>query len=152
MTDDGTVGGAVDLVDVLDDAPLWAPASWPASFDPVEAPGYRIDAAGLDLVVGAGRVVQSATGDVALTLPRAATAGQAYVVVAAGGLNTFEALDAAYAAGTPVAIGNVPAEALELVGRALDGAAIRTIIIANIQAGVAAYQAFELTFHPADAG
>jgi hypothetical protein len=120
-----------------------------SSVSTVEAPGHAINTDGLDLLVNSGQVVQSASGTVAVTLPMDATAGQTYVVVNASGLDTYEELDAAYNGGIPVAIGDVPAAAFELEGEDLDGSVIRTLIIANIQEGVAAYQAFEITFHPA---
>jgi hypothetical protein len=120
-----------------------------SSLSTVEAPGHAINTDGLDLLVNSGQVVQSASGNVAVTLPMDAIAGQTYVVVDASGLDTYEELDAAYNGGIPVAIGDVPAAAFDLAGEDLDGSVIRTLIIANIQEGVAAYQAFEITFHPA---
>jgi hypothetical protein len=75
------------------------------------------------------------------------------VVVDAVGLDTYAELDAAYIAGTPAAIGApIPAADFTLVGEDLDAATVkRTLILANIEGGVASYQAFEITFHPAPA-
>lgn len=120
-----------------------------ATASAVQSPGHAINTGPLVILVNSEQVVQSATGSVNLSLPMGATAGQTYVVADASGLDTFAELDAAYEAGTPAAIGNVPAADFTLEGEDLDAPVIRTLIIANIQEGVPAYQAFEITFHPA---
>lgn len=113
----------------------------------VQAPDYTIDTAGLLILVNSEQVVESATGSIDLTAGM--TVGQSYVVVDAADLDTYAELDDAFTMGTPVAIGDPPASAFSLVGEDLDTATVRTLIIANIDEGVAAYQAFEITFHPA---
>lgn len=117
--------------------------------DSVQAPQYSIDTSGLLVLVNSEQVVQSATGSIDLSLGMGAVAGQSYMVLDASGLDTFAELDAAFIMGTPVAIGDPPASDFTLVGEDLDAPVVRTLIIANIQEGVAAYQAFEITFHPA---
>lgn len=119
-----------------------------AEGDSVSAPNYTIDPDALDVLADADQVVVSATGGVALTA--GSVAGQTYVVADATGLDTYPELDAAYLAGTPAAIGaSVPASAFTLSGEDLDTLPKRTLILANIESGVASYQAFEITFHPA---
>jgi len=116
----------------------------------VQAPEYSIDTSGLTILVDDDQEVQSATGSMPLSLAMGAVAGQSYMVLAQSGLDTFAELDAAWNAGAPSAIGaSVPAADFSLVGQDLDNPTIRTLIIANISEGVAAYQAFEITFHPA---
>lgn len=136
-------------LDVGDGAADFEVVESSASASSVQAPDYSIDTGPLVILVNSEQVVQSASGTIDLALAMGATAGQTYVVVDATGLDTFAELDSAYDAGTPAAIGNVPAAALSLVGEDLDSPVVRTLIIANIQEGVAAYQAFEITFHPA---
>jgi hypothetical protein len=115
----------------------------------VDSPNYTIDPDSLILLVDSDQVVESASGNVGLTAGM--VTGQTYVVTESIGLDTYAEIDAAYIAGTPAAIGaNIPASAFDLVGEDLDAAAVkRTLIFANIEEGVAAYQAFEITFHAA---
>jgi hypothetical protein len=117
----------------------------------VAAPDYTLDVDGLAVLTDAGDIVQSVSGTAALT--EVLVAGQEYVVVAAAGLFTYAAIDAAYLAGTPAAITpTIPAAAFTLVGATLTGGTtVRTLIVANTNAGdgVASYQAFEVTFYPA---
>lgn len=115
----------------------------------VPAPDYRLDTSGLLLLTDADDVVQSATG--AATLTAGLVTGQRYVVASAAGLNTHAALDGAYLAGADAPLtASLPAAVFALVGIDLTGSQVRTLIIANLAAGVRSYQAFEITFHPAD--
>jgi hypothetical protein len=119
-----------------------------ASDSSILPPDYAIDLSGLDLIVDSDQVVVSATGDIALTA--GVVTGQRYVVVEASGLDTFAELDAAYIAGTDAALtATLPAADFTLVGEDLSTPKLRTLIIANTENNVAAYQAFEITFHPA---
>lgn len=117
--------------------------------DSVTVPNYTIEPDDLDVVVDAGQIVQSTTGSVTLT--PGSQVGQTFVVVDASGLDTYAELDAAYIAGVDAPImGNaIPAAAFTLVTEDLDTLPIRTLIIANTENGVASYQAFAITFHPA---
>lgn len=116
--------------------------------DSVSAPDYMIDPDGLNIIVDTDQIVVSATGSVGLTA--GAVTGQNYVVVDAVGLDTYAELDAAFTGDTPAALGaSIPAAKFNLVGEDLDVATKRTLIIANTEFGVASYQAFEITFHPA---
>ena len=119
--------------------------------DSVSVPDYTIDPDTLTLLTDTDQIVQSAGGGVDLTA--GAVAAQTYVVVDASGLDTYAELDDAYTGATPAAIADpVPAAAFDLVGEDLDAGAVkRTIILANIESGVASYQAFEITFNPAPA-
>lgn len=119
-----------------------------AEGDSVSAPNYMFDPSGLVIVTDAGDIVQSASGTAALTA--GSVTGQRYVVADASGLDTYAELDAAYIAGTDVAIAaTIPASAFTLVGEDLTTPQIRTLIIANTESGVASYQSFEITFNPA---
>lgn len=120
-----------------------------AGGDSVSVPNNVIDADGLMLLTDTDQIVQSSSGSVGLT--PGLVPGQTYVVVDAVGLDTYAELDAAYIAGTPATIGmSIPAVDFTLDGEDLDAAAVkRTLIFANIENGVASYQAFEITFHPA---
>lgn len=116
--------------------------------DSVTVPDYAIEPDDLDVIVDEDQIVQAASGGVTLTA--GAQTGQTFVVADAAGLDTYAELDAAYLAGTPAAIGaSIPASAFTLVAEDLDDLPIRTLILANIENGVASYQSFEITFHPA---
>lgn len=118
--------------------------------DSVAAPNFVIDPDDLMLLTDTNQIVQSATGGITFV---SGTIGQTYVVVDAVGLDTYAELDAAYLGGTPAAIGaSAPAADFTLVGEDLDAAPVqRTLILANIEDGVASYQSFEITFQPAPA-
>lgn len=118
--------------------------------DSVAAPNYVIDPDDLMLLTDTDQIVQSAAGGVTFV---SGTIGQTYAVVDAVGLDTYAEIDAAYLGATPAAIGaSAPAADFTLVGEDLDAAAVkRTLIVANIENGVASYQAFEITFNPAPA-
>jgi hypothetical protein len=74
--------------------------------------------------------------------------GQTYVVVSAGGLGTYEALDEAFVLATEVELtASIAADAFELVGYELNAPQTRTLIIANAANEVRSYQAFEIAFH-----
>jgi hypothetical protein len=118
----------------------------------VTAPNYTIDfvSDAFTVLTDAGDVVTSVSGKVDLT--DGSTTGSAYVVdvgtLAAS--PTFAEIDAAYAAGTPVAIGGanpqINASAFSLVGVDLTTSAVRTILIKRVVSGVSAYQTFKVTF------
>lgn len=155
----GSVSFAADFVLTVlySDDPSLATDDSTADFEVVEssaaegsvlAPDYTIDLSGLDVIVDSDQVVVSATGSVALTA--GAVTGQRYVVADATGLDTFAELDAAYIAGTDAALtSTLPAADFTLVGEDLSTPQKRTLIIANTANNVTAYQAFEITFHPA---
>ena len=76
--------------------------------------------------------------------------GQDYIVVAGAVGGTYAELDAAFAGGTTSALVlAIPAADFALVGTDLTANQVRTLIIANTQDGVASYEAFTITFHPA---
>ena len=140
-----------------DDPALAADADKDATFeviqsaaegDSVSAPDYTIDMAGLSFGTDAEDVVQSSSGSVAVTA--GIFAGQTYVVVEGGGLDSYEDLDVAFNLGSPAAIGaTIPAAAFTLDGEDLTTPLLRTLIFANIESGVASYERFEITFNPA---
>jgi hypothetical protein len=114
----------------------------------VLAPDYLLSAGGLLVLTGIDGVVSSATGEAVLTA--GGVTGQGYVVVEAGGLDTYAEIDAAFAAGTKHALVlEIPAADFTLVGTDLTATQVRTLIIANTQDGVASYEAFAITFRPA---
>lgn len=120
-----------------------------AAAESVDAPNFALDVAGLLVWTDVNDVVQSVTGTA--DLAAGSVTGQRYVVVNAAGLDTYAKLDAAYSAGTDAALTlAIPTGDFTLVGADLTGSTtVRTLIIANILDGVAAYQAFAITFHPA---
>lgn len=116
----------------------------------VVAPDYTLDVSGLAVLTDAGDVVQSVTGTADLT--EVLVTGQLYAVVEAAGLYTYAAIDAAFIAATQTALTlTIPAADFTLVAADLTaGTTVRTLIVANTSTdGVASYQAFEITFHPA---
>ena len=117
----------------------------------VQAPNYTLSVAGLIVRTDVGDVVQTVTGTANLTAGTVPVLGQQYVVVNAAGLLTYAAIDAAFIAGTkaPLVLA-IPAVDFTLVGADLTaGTTVRTLIVANTVTGVASYEAFAITFHPA---
>jgi hypothetical protein len=111
----------------------------------VAAPDYALDTTGLMIVTDAHDVVQAATGSAALS--SGAVVGQRYVVVDAAALTTYAALDKAFISAAGAALTPaIPAAAFALVGADLTTPQARTLILANIETGVASYQSFEVTF------
>ena len=118
-----------------------------ATADVVPAPDDTIDVTGLRVLTDAHDVVQSATGEA--RLHAGAVPGEVYVVVARGGLVTYDALHAAFTAATPHTLGDVvPASEFTLEDADLTTPVQRTLVIAHI-ANVPSYQAFAITFHAA---
>ena len=71
-------------------------------------------------------------------------------MVAAAGLTSYAAIDAAYIAGADVALtGSVPIGDFSLVASDLTASQVRTLIVAAISNGVNSYQVFQITFSPA---
>jgi hypothetical protein len=114
----------------------------------VPAPDYLLSVGGLMVLTGVDGVVSSAAGAAVLTAGD--VTGQWYVVAKAGGLGTYAAIDAAFAAGTrKELVLAIPAADFMLVGTDLTATQVRTLIIANAQNGVTSYEAFTITFYPA---
>jgi hypothetical protein len=112
----------------------------------VEAPDYMLDASTIVLLADADDVVQSATGSAVLHVGR--VTGQSYVVVAAADLDSYAALDEAFASANKTALTlSIPVAAFTLLQVDLTTPQVRTLIVANISEGVPSYQAFEVTFH-----
>ena len=114
----------------------------------VPAPDYLLSVSGLRVLTGVDGIVSSATGEAVLTA--GGVTGKWYVVVEAGGLDWYAAIDAAFAAGADHALVlAIPAADFMLVGADLTATQVRTLIVANTRDGIASYQAFTITFHPA---
>lgn len=114
----------------------------------VDAPDYSLDASTLRLRADFGDVVQSATGNARLI--DGSVTGQRYVVLDAAALNTYAKLDAAFRAAVQSPLTpDIPAAAFTLQHVDLTTPQTRTLIVDNSSEGVRAYQAFEVTFHPA---
>lgn len=122
-----------------------------ASAGAVSPPDYAIDMTGLDVQVDGQKNVRSATGSAALIA--AAVQGQTYVVTTAdlGPAPSFAAVDGAFAGGAQQSLGVlgqsilIPASAFGLDGVSLSSPVIRTLIVANEQAGIRSYEVFALT-------
>lgn len=112
----------------------------------VAAPDYTFDGSELAILTDVNDIVRSATG--AVTLTAGQVAGQRYVLVDAGGLDTYAELDDQYVRHTSAMLtATVPAATFRLIGEDLTTAQVRTMIIANTSSGVRSYQSFETTFH-----
>jgi len=119
-----------------------------ATASSVPAPNYSINCTGITIQTDANDVVQSTSGNASLTADT--VTGQLYVVVEAGSLATYAQLDAAFLAGSQVAVAStIPASSFTLEDTDLTDNQVRTVIIANTSNGVRSYQAFQITFHPA---
>lgn len=114
----------------------------------VPAPDYGLDVGGLELLVDINDVVQTATGTAVLSAGLGSgQTGQTYVLLDVAGLTTYAEIDNAYLTGAPAALpASFPALDFALVGEDLTTAQVRTLIIANIEDGVASYQSFQITF------
>jgi hypothetical protein len=117
-----------------------------ASTTQVPAPDYTSGFGSLAVQADALDKVSTATGNVSLVA--GSQSGEEYVVVAGSVGATFGAVDAAYAAGTAVAIAtSIPAASFLTAGDQLPST--RTVIISHTVSGVVAYEAIQITFnHP----
>ena len=141
---------------VFSEDPALATADNTAQFDVVVAtataagaapvPDFLLDVSGILVRTDVNDVVQSATGSAALS--NDVVAGKTFVVVTGGGLTTHAQLDAAFV-GESALTATIPAAAFTLGGTDLTANQVRTLIIADTAEGVASYQAFTITFHPA---
>jgi hypothetical protein len=121
----------------------------------VTAPDYTMDlvAGALAVQTDVDYIVTGVSGTADLT--DGSITGEGYVVDLATlpATPTFAELDAAYTAGTPVAIGganpSIAASAFGLTAVDLTSPVVRTLIIRRVTSGVRAYQTFKITFsHP----
>jgi hypothetical protein len=114
----------------------------------VPAPDYTLDLDELLVLLDADSLVHSVTGAACLT-PGAVPA-QTFVVTQAAALDSYSKLDAAYLAAPPAPLTDtIPGAAFTLVGSDLSKPKSRTLILANSDDGVRAYQAFEILFDAA---
>lgn len=110
----------------------------------VPAPDYTLDFTGYEVKADAHRVVQSATGSVALV--PGAHPGESYVTDSDQELGaTFAHIESAYTAGTSAPLGST-VTAFRLVGETLPTR--RNLIILHAENGVRSYQVLRITFHP----
>ena len=115
----------------------------------VPAPNYTINMAPLIVSTDEGDIVQTATGQAALTA--VSVLGQNYVVLTALTGTSYAEVDAAFIAATPKTdiASTIPALSFSLVGMDLtEDDVLRYIIIANTVSDVPSYQVFTITFHP----
>lgn len=114
----------------------------------VPAPNYTLSTAGLSIETDFNDVVQSVTGNLALTINGSDDATN-YVITSATVGATYEDIRAAYEAGTPVTFStSIAGSGLSLVGTDLTSSATRTLILAKVSNGVRSYQKFTITFNP----
>jgi hypothetical protein len=119
-----------------------------ATAESVPAPDYTIDMDGIAVLTDAADIVVSSTGTATLTAGN--VAGQRYVVVDASGLESYAEMEAAYDGAEDAELtSTIAAEKFDLDGEDLTSTKIRTMIIVNEQHGARSYQAFEITFNPA---
>ena len=117
----------------------------------VTSPSYTVDYATdyFTVLTDAANIVTSTSGK--LDLIDGATTGTGYVINAGtlASSPTFAQIDAAYTAGTPVAITGanpqINASAFSLSGVDLTSPVVRTIIVETVTSGVAAYQTIKIT-------
>lgn len=116
-------------------------------------PDYGSDASGVTITTDAGQVVQSASGNVVLTV--GSVVGETYVLKTSGSLTTSDnaAVHTAYNAGTPVTITgspfNVTPANLGITVGVTTLPKTSYIIIANTANGVNTYQVITVTFNAA---
>lgn len=112
----------------------------------VPAPNYSLYLDGIHLEVDAHNRVVDTWGSA--DLYASGVHASEYVVVRASGLNTYAQLDAAFNDAAPDGFwGSVDVYRFDLLGEDLTHGLVRTLILANIENGVRAYQAFEITFN-----
>jgi hypothetical protein len=116
----------------------------------VVPPDYTVDGSGVSVQTDSNKTISDVAGSIALT--DGMVTGQAYVVSSTdlGATPSFDDIDAAYLAGTPVTISGqdptVAAADLDLVGESLSGGDItRAVIVAHIVNNTRAYQVITLT-------
>jgi hypothetical protein len=115
----------------------------------VPAPDYSAFATGLHFQVDAGKIVQSVSGQMDLSLQQ--VYGQTYVIDSTlSDVSDYSLVDAAFLAGTPQTLAatdpNIPAAEFGLVGYQLQSPVQRNVIIANEVAGVRSYQIITISF------
>lgn len=111
----------------------------------VTAPNYTLDVSGVAVTGDFSNVVQTVTGNFALTA--GSSTGDFYVISAGAVADTYSAINTAYLAGTPVTMAtSIAASTVMAVGTDLTGGVVRSLIIAKIQSGVRSYQKFAITF------
>jgi len=122
-----------------------------ATSQQVQAPNYTIDASSIAVATDNANIVQTATGLAQLTDGTAT--GEAYVVDL-GTLPlspTYAEVDAAYLAGTAVAITgadpSIDAASFDLVGLDLSTPQVRTVIVSHTESGVRSYELLVVTFN-----
>lgn len=113
----------------------------------VPAPDYTVAFGSFVLQTDVNQAVTTASGTMALT--ENAQTGEFYVVDNNQSLGaTFDAIDTAYDAGTPAAVGaTIPAASFTLVGETLP--VVRNIIVLHATSGVKSYQVIRVTFNGA---
>jgi hypothetical protein len=116
----------------------------------VVPPDYTVDGSAVGVLTDANKSIAEVSGSIELT--DGMVTGQSYVIssVALGATPSFDAIDAAFLAGTPVTISgaspSVLASALGLVGVSLASGDIqRSVIVAHTVNNIRAYQVITLT-------
>lgn len=116
----------------------------------VVPPDYTVDGSSVAVLTDANKEISEVSGSLDLT--NGMVPGQSYVISSAalGATPSFDEIDAAYLAGTPVTISGsdpvVSASDLGLVGDSLAGGNLqRELIIAHVDNNIRAYQVITLT-------
>lgn len=111
---------------------------------------YMVDGSTVAVLTDANKSITEVSGSIDLT--DGAVTGQSYVIssTALGTTPSFDAIDAAFLAGTAVTISganpSIAASALGLVGASLAGGSIqREVIVAHVVNNIRAYQVITLT-------
>jgi hypothetical protein len=112
----------------------------------VTAPDYSMSLSGVTVQTNISNVVQSVSGNLALTVGAADATN--YVIVGNSITTTYAGINTAYLAGTPVAMStSMAASSFLATSTDLTTAAVRTLILAKVTNGVRSYQVFTITFN-----
>ncbi|MDB4977039.1 MAG: hypothetical protein JWN48_5380 [Myxococcaceae bacterium] len=124
----------------------YAIATATASAQGVTAPNYTLDLTGVTVTTDINKVVQSVTGNLALSAGSAT--GDYYVLVSGSVADTYAAINTAYAAGSKVAMStSIAASGALANGVDLTSSVVRSVIIGKTTNGVTSYQKFAITFN-----
>ncbi|MDB4990888.1 MAG: hypothetical protein JWN04_6066 [Myxococcaceae bacterium] len=136
-----TLAFSVDPATLADDAEVALAVA--VQNDSVPAPDYTIDVRRLSTTTDVHNIVQQANGTLTLEYNRVAATGYA---IANGRLVTYPAIDTSFRASHAGMKPEISISELELTGLDLSTPQVRTLILANVAAGVRSYQVFFLVF------